>query len=451
MSNRIDDQQPTQQTYCNYFCTGISSGWSDFTHWIANTWLAQAAYGLAKSLSSWVWTQQEAPQSPSSTTASAKELSTPLLLKAEKSVPTPKQTAPSAPSTAPFLTLQSELGPWIEEAVRSAEEYPSRTEAYRKMSKACRLGEEKLDLSNIKKFYRAPDLLEAKFEHVETLDLRNTAHIKWPVSFFKSMPKLQTIRLNPDQQGKTSIPESFSHLVQYTSPVEQPAAPAALSTPVANLPVLEKAEIRPPLVTQMNTPTSRKLEQEQEEREHLAKIMQSAPKVLKGMTEFTASLDEQLAAKATTLTFTGYKNITLPVTTNKYPFVTTLKLNYMLLTDLPDGFLQQFPNLTTLDLDENSLKKIPESIQEAKKLISLSINNNLIRKIPQWLRNSPAGLTSLDLSMNLLGSNWRKFEGFFSVKGRPELTLTLSESSINRFFKARLADPDLNLKIQWVT
>ena len=80
--------------------------------------------------------------------------------------------------------------------------------------------------------------------------------------------------------------------------------------------------------------------------------------------------------------------------------LTSLDLSNNLLTSLPDS-IEQLTNLTSLNLSNNSLTSLPESIEQLTNLTSLSLSSNSLTSLPESIRQL-TNLISLDLSNNSL-------------------------------------------------
>ena len=95
----------------------------------------------------------------------------------------------------------------------------------------------------------------------------------------------------------------------------------------------------------------------------------------------------------------------LPVLNVDFKHISTLELSTEGHTTIPDGFLERFPNLKSLQIHRYALKDIPKGTFNLPKLKTLILGNNQIRLTPA----SAAGLSDLenleylDLSDNPLG------------------------------------------------
>lgn len=77
-----------------------------------------------------------------------------------------------------------------------------------------------------------------------------------------------------------------------------------------------------------------------------------------------------------TLDFSGSTLGELPVLTAEFPYVKHLRMNAMRITADPSAFLSRFPDLITLNLDNNRLPRLPAQIRSMGRLVRLEASNN---------------------------------------------------------------------------
>ena len=87
---------------------------------------------------------------------------------------------------------------------------------------------------------------------------------------------------------------------------------------------------------------------------------------------------------------------------HKLPNLTTLNLDYNEVRELPEKIFQTLPNLKTLNLNGNELTQLPETIfQGLPNLKTLKLGGNRLTKLPDQIFQDLPNLTTLNLGYNL--------------------------------------------------
>ncbi|QXH54824.1 NEL-type E3 ubiquitin ligase domain-containing protein [Pseudomonas maumuensis] len=100
----------------------------------------------------------------------------------------------------------------------------------------------------------------------------------------------------------------------------------------------------------------------------------------------------------------------------RFSHVNSLSLSGMQLENLPESFLQAFPNLRFIDLPGNRLTRVPQALLQMRRLQSLNLEGNqiVLDAAQSTILASCSALVRLNLSRNPLGR-------VFSVSGLPHL------------------------------
>jgi internalin A len=138
--------------------------------------------------------------------------------------------------------------------------------------------------------------------------------------------------------------------------------------------------------------------------------------------EVPTRLDAARNKHSTTLNLSDQNLITLPDSISQLTNLKSLDLSSNRLTKLPD-FIGELTNLEDLALSRNQLSSLPESFSHLKRLKILDISNNLLTRLPESITKL-SNLENLNLSGNKLSSIPESIDHLTSLR---ELNLLVNE------------------------